>query len=174
MKKRRPTTASELATDFVYEVGLQLPDRPGDDEFPELPDDLTDLTDNDLMLLFRRHVSWHNYAASQLAMLEVDEEELSARTREEEAVAYLEKFDDTMAHGFPSRAPIGNLIKAERDADDEVVLKRDRQRVVYAKRKLVGSIVTSLERSISLISRELTRRTSSLSSINRDGKWGGG
>lgn len=165
-RHRRSQTASERAVDYVYELGMQVPDRPDDEDFPELPEDLTVLSEQELMRQFRRFVAWQNYAATQVAMLEVDEEFRTASTREEEAVAYLEKSDEILKRDLRSHAPVGTLIKAERDADESVRRERHAQQVIYAKRKLVQSIHDSLERSAKLISRELTRRTE-VSAVDR-------
>ena len=170
---RRHKNLSEKTTDYVYEIGLQLTERPDEDEFPELPEDLTTLSEQELMRQFRRFVVWQNYAAAQLALLEVDEEARKALTQEEEALSYLESSEEVFKSDLNSRAPVGTLIKAQRDADEEVRRQRDEQRVVYAKRKLVESIYESLDRSARLISRELTRRTESSSVESRSSRWGG-
>ena len=58
------------------------------------------------------------------------------------------------------------LIKAQIDTDPEIVDLRDKYEEKYAYRKIMEMLLTNQERDITLVSREITRRSQSM--LRRD------
>lgn len=131
---------------------------PGD--LPELPRDLTDLDDRDLMILFSEFVQWQNFAASRLGLAEVDER------RAEAALRWAE---DLIMIG----AVKGEIIKTRHtlSQDSDVAAARQRALDAYAVRKTTQVVFDNCERSANLISRELSRRTSINPTERRNARW---
>ena len=123
-------------------------------ELPDLPRDLTRLSDPSLMILFSEFTSWLNYAAVRFAEAEVDEERAEATLKYVEAT-YLVSSQPKM--GAVTVAKAGGLI------DPAVQTARDRVLDAYALRKMTSVMYGNCERCVNLISRELSRR------IGRDG-----
>jgi hypothetical protein len=166
----RPPSPSEYAESYLDELGLALDEHPENESVPHVPEDITDLSDRDLMVLFTELVSWQNYAASRLAVVRNEEEEVEAQVRYEASIATLEG----MPTEYKSNTPLATIAKALRDTDDEVVKLEERLRGIQAKRRLLGTVVENLERNAALVSRELTRRVNIDPRDRRDSRWGGG
>lgn len=148
-------------------MGFELFERPDDaDGIPELPDDLTAISDQELMGLFTQYVSWQDYAATQKVLAEIEEDD--AATALDIAKASVTKVPE----GVKSRDPVGALIKATITSDPAVQEADDIYRQVVYSRKLLGAITDSLERRAALVSRELTRRTNSEPNNRRTQRWG--
>ena len=127
--------------------GLELPPKP-DGERPELPRDLTSLSDDELMGLFGLLNRWVAYAGGQLALAAVDEKEAEAELDVRRA--------RVLIAGKSERSV--SAAKARADEAPEVVEARKSLNVVYAVRKLTETVYDALERDVFLVSRELTRR----------------
>jgi len=144
---------SDKASDAAKKLekqGFVLPDTPNSG-MPALPEDLTSLPDNDLMELFTQFIAWSGFASAQLALAEVDERDAEKRLKRAEQAAISSTWSKD------SRVAVA---KAEASLDPEVQKISDQLDVVHNYRKLVEVMSTNLEREASLVSRELTRRTS--------------
>lgn len=130
-------------------------------EIPDVPRDVTILSDKKLMTLFSEYVSWQNYAATRLAECEVEEERASAAVRYEEAVAM------SMA---PATAKV-TVTKAHMATSKTMQAARDRALEAYATRKLTQVVYANCERVVALISRELTRRVGREGPERRQNRW---
>jgi hypothetical protein len=148
IRRRRPSRSS-VPSDGS---GRPLWGRPTD-EFPDLPVDITAISDNRLMELFAIYTSWWNYAATVKADVENAEAEAESNLRYIQATKLIESWDGNVKE---SRVTVA---KAERDIDPEVV--RAEQRVLTAKatRRLDVVVYDNCERCANLVSREVTRRT---------------
>jgi hypothetical protein len=132
-------------------------------ELPDLPRDLTALSDQRLMTLFAEMVSWQNYAATKLAEAEVEETKAEANQRYQEnmvMVAVRPGTKVTETRALMSKIP-------------EVMEARQRFLDAYALRKTTGVVYTNCERVVNLISRELTRRVGGRSERidGRNNRW---
>jgi len=132
-----------------------------DEEIPNLPRDLTSLSDQRLMNLFSEYVSWQNYAATEFARCEVEEARADAAVRYAEAsVMILSSDKETVTK---TKATMINV--------PDVQAARDRALEAYAARKMTSVVHANCERCVSLISRELTRRVGREGPERRNSRW---
>ena len=131
--------------------GIPVPSRPRH-EFPVLPNDVTDLSDSDLMTLFREVVRWSEFLAVQKAVAEVDERY---------AEAALDK--GKIILGVNLKSNDGRAAAAE---NDDLWALQDEFMRCMAYRKVIEVTYDNSERNAALVSRELTRR------VNRDARDG--
>lgn len=131
-----------------------LPPKPrlrrGEESMPLLPDDLGELSDDALMELFNKLTQWCGYIATNVTMLEVAEDDAQARLKMSESMFIVRN----VGPGEPG------IMRAqrERDLDPEVMRLRNEVLYCHAKVKITSTLFENTERSIALISRELSRR----------------
>lgn len=130
-------------------------------EVPNIPGDLTIISDDRLMQLFSEYVQWQNFAATEFALAEVEEERAEASVRRIEAEGLI------LA---PSNAKVTDTRAA---INTTVVMKDARDRVLdaYARRKMTGVMAGNCERTAALLSRELTRRVGGGDINRRQMRW---
>ena len=114
------------------------------------------------MELFVEFTGWLNYAAVQVAEAEVNEEKTAAR------VKYLEAAG--MVRSFGPRAKVTE-VRAEIALDPDVMAAKDEAFSAYAKRKMTKVIYDNCERSVFVVSRELSRRIGQAGSERRVNRW---
>ena len=112
------------------------------------------VSDDRLMQLFSEFVGWQNYAATEFAMAEVNEEQAQANLRRVEAEA--------MVTLDPKPGKI-TVAKAEAKMSPIIEAAHNEWLKAYATRKMTGVMAENCERCAALVSRELSRR------IGRDG-----
>lgn len=142
---------SERATRRLEREGFSMPRKPAH-EIPSLPEDITVLSDEDLMLLFTALTSWADYAGTRAAAAMVDERAAESNLEIQEARTLLN------SHDPKSKSPV-TFAKAQRLLDEEVSEHRTKYEAAYAYRKLVEVLAANTERDAAAVSRELTRRT---------------
>lgn len=125
---------------------------------PELPWDITEVSDTLLMEHFSKQLAWQNFFATQVARAEIEEAEAEAHLKTQEAVVMLTGKKVTEA-------------RAERDVDENVLAARDEYLVSKAKRKMLQVAMENRERCANLISRELTRRVGREGNQRRNDRW---
>lgn len=132
---------------------FQLPDKP-EGLLPELPRNIGDLSDEDLMELYTVFMAWLSYAKTQLTLGEIDEE----RTRNEleylQSSILIEQWDNKM------KGDLVTVAKAKRDIDPRITSQVELYTSKRAYRKLVDTIFDRCERGAQVVSRELSRRIS--------------
>lgn len=143
---------SEDAMTMLEKKGLSFSSKPKY-EIPQLPRDITDLHDDDLMDLFVTLTAWSDYLASQFAMAAIDEREAQRFLDAAEAQAMLNGWKG----GSGDRVTVA---KANIAIDPVVAKYREDVDVKHAYRKLVETLTQNVDRDSALVSRELTRRTS--------------
>lgn len=129
--------------------------RPDGDQV-SLPDDITDISSEELGGLFTRLTAWTDYISSQLALAQL-EERSALRKKEFTENTLLVKRMGAQVKGERITA-----IKAELSVHPEVMLLDNTYEEKYAYRKLVEMLLTNHERDLSLVSREITRRSNDL------------
>lgn len=149
--------------------GLELAPRPEDGEKspPELPDDLSALSDKDLTAELATYTRWADFLEAELALAEAHERGCEQIVEVLEAQKLINNWGGTSGDRV-------NISRAQRDVDPEVRAAKDEHQVAYAKRKLIATIFHRAERSATAISRELTRRTEmepSQRRTNRHSPW---
>lgn len=123
-------------------------------DLPQLPSDLTDLDDEDLMAIFSQLTAYSNFLASQYACAVIDEREA------EKKLEYVENLALLRESGNKAAKDTVTILKAKVSTSPEVMELADDLAVRYNYRKLIEVMVNNVDRDSNLISRELTRRTS--------------
>jgi hypothetical protein len=115
---------------------------------PDVPKDITEIPDRDLMELFRKLNHWGKYLGLQLAAAQVDE-----------------RYADWTLEKLQAFAQIANrseknvtVMKALAFEDEGFIKAKEDQMSAYAYRKSVEAIYNGTERDHAQVSRELTRR----------------
>lgn len=132
---------------------FSLPKRPGA-EVPDLPRDLDELSDADLMSVLTEFVAWASFAKAELVKAEIEEERTMNQCKIQEATSLLGQWD---ADDRDDRVTIA---KARRDTQPRVVATQEAHRQARAYRKLVDAMFDRCERASGVLSRELSRRIS--------------
>jgi hypothetical protein len=112
------------------------------------------------MRAFRQYVEWADYVDTQLVQAEVDEDNMQSVLATAEAELMLQSMPD--AEALRKREDTMTRVKAEVRVAPSLKTRREELMVLYARRKMLSTIAARMERGSSLISRELTRRTSGL------------
>lgn len=140
--------SSHSAIDAVKAQGLTLPAEPAF-AMPTLPEDITGVHAEELMVLFGQFESWLSYIEVQLAAAEIDEK------GEQTAL-------DVVSAGLQidnrGKAKTVSEMKSLVMMDDSYAKQEDKVNAAYAYRKVVETIFRRLDRAKFLISREITRR----------------
>lgn len=131
--------------------GLTFP-KPEDAQVT-LPSDITAISSESLGELFTRLTSWTDYIASQLTMAQLDER-ASLKKKD-----YLENTMLIRRMGAQTKGERVTTVKAEIAVHQDVVDLDNDYEEKYAYRKLVEMLLNNHERDLSLVSREITRRS---------------
>lgn len=142
------TKEVEEAKARLRKLGLHLPSKP-EEELPEVPQKLSELTDQQLMSLFAQVTAWADYLNVRLVIAEIDEQSALTVLRKAEAITLIRE---------NSKHKTLTLAKAHQKLDSEVGEWEEKFQTVKAFRKLTGVLYENCERSGALLSRELSRR----------------
>lgn len=118
-----------------------------------LPSDITSLGSEELGGLFTSLTAWTDYIASQLTMAQL-EERASLKKKD-----FIENTTLIKRMGSQAKGERITAIKAEISIQPEIVQLDNDYEEKYAYRKLVEMLLTNHERDLSLVSREITRRS---------------
>jgi hypothetical protein len=129
--------------------------RPEGDQV-SLPNDITDISSEQLGQLFTKLTAWTDYISSQLALAQL-EERTALRKKD-----FLENTLLIKRMGAQVKGERITAVKAEISINPEVVELDNSYEEKYAYRKLVEMMLTNHERDLSLVSREITRRSNDL------------
>jgi hypothetical protein len=129
--------------------------RPEGDQV-SLPSDITDISSEQLGQLFTKLTAWTDYISSQLALAQL-EERTALRKKD-----FLENTLLIKRMGAQVKGERITAVKAEISINPEVVELDNSYEEKYAYRKLVEMMLTNHERDLSLVSREITRRSNDL------------
>ena len=119
-----------------------------------LPPDITALSSEQLAEMFTILTGWADYMSSQLAQAQIAEKKATR------AVEYAESMMLIIKTQTSPKGTTVTLMKAMIDTDPEINQLRDDYDEKYAYRKLLEMMLGNQERDITLVSREITRRTS--------------
>jgi hypothetical protein len=122
-------------------------------ELTALPPDITALSSEQLAELFTVLTGWADYTASQLAAAQLDERAAQRALDLKTNRLIVEKM------GSATKGDRVTLIKAQIAIDDEVLRLEEVFEQGYARRKILEMMLNNQERDITLVSREITRRT---------------
>ena len=149
-----------MQIDSVVEAGLNRP-KPQYDQVT-LPPDITALSSEQLAEMFTVLTGWADYMASQLVQAQLAER--SAQRRLDFATNKLV----VTRMGAATKGDKITLIKAQIAIEPEVVELEDEYEQKYAYRKMLEMMLNNQERDITLVSREITRRTSDQRAMRKD------
>ena len=133
-------------------------------DVPELPADISRFDDEDLMELFTRLTAYSNFLNTQLALASIAEHNAEEHMDTTRSLALLE------ANVTKTTKDTVTLLKARISSDKVVVASAKEFNAKHNYRKLVEVMVNNTERDITLLSRDLTRRTSNTQSSTRSGR----
>jgi len=150
---------AKKTVDALREQGLDIPSSTNV-VMPQLPSDITQLSDEELMELFTAITAFLDFISYQVSLADIDEKALEKQLDVAVAVA-------------TANQPKGlaSVIKAAALADPKVVDLSNEHSVAYNYRKLISTMADNLTRDLSLVSRELTRRTADNSPMIRSRKF---
>lgn len=140
-----------MQLDILVEKGMNVP-KPSYDLIV-LPPDITLLSSEQLAEMFTILTGWADYTASQLAQAQIAERAAQRALDLKVNRLMVEKM------GSATKGDKVTLIKAQIAIDDDVVRLEDALEAKHAYRKMVEMMLSNQERDITLVSREITRRT---------------
>lgn len=153
MFKLEATGVSEEIIAVLERQGLAVR-KTLDIEMPDFPEDITLVDDQDLMVMASKYMENYNMMRTQTACAQVAELEAENDYDLTEARALL-------ATSSGKSTEKAGLLKAAVLAQPDIQEKLKAKNYTYAYRKLMETTQDNMERYYSLVSRELTRRTSS-------------
>lgn len=156
----RTGKASSRALEHLHTQGLSRFDKPAYD-LPLLPRDLTQVDDEDLMVLYSEFTAYADFVSVQVSCAQVDERSLEKELSAQENIKMLKSDGKSENRVTFARAQVA--------VDPEIVELKSQLDEAYAYRKLIESLAANLERDSNLVSRELTRRTASVA--RRSSRW---
>jgi hypothetical protein len=152
-----------LGEETIEQLELQdmdLPEKPSTDA--QLPMDISNLDDRDLMTHLAEFTAWTDYASAQLGLAVISERTAEQKVELAEAEAW---------QNAPKSKTVAET-KAAIVLDPHVQAAKASHMRLYAYRKMVGEVAQRYERDAAVVSRELTRRTSeSGPKARRRDKW---
>jgi hypothetical protein len=128
----------------------------------KLPPDITVLSSEQLAEMFTVLTGWADYIATQLANAQIQERTLEKKLDRKVASLLVEKM------GAKEKGDRVTLVKAQISMDEEVQDIEDRHHQAYVQRKAWEVMLQNQERDTTLVSREITRRTSDQRSFRKD------
>jgi len=131
-------------------------------ELAVLPPDITALSSEQVAEVFTVLTGWADYMASELVAAQLDERATQRRLDFVTHTLMIEK------SGSAIKGDKVSLIKAQIAIDPKVLELEDVYELAYAKRKILEMMLSNQERDISLVSREITRRTSDQRALRKD------
>jgi hypothetical protein len=143
---------SKYVLDELDKQGLPV-DREVELNRPSMPADITELEDEALMLLYTQFSAYSDFVNTQLSCAIVDEKDLERQVDYEESMVMLRLQDS-----HPKTTV--TALKAMVDSDSNIRDLKQAHMNKYAYRKVLETMANNCERSSSVCSRELTRRTS--------------
>ena len=152
MFKLEATGVSEEIIAVLERQGLSVR-KTLDIEMPDFPEDITLVDDQDLMVMASKYMENYNMMRTQTACAQVAELEAENDYDLTEARALL-------ATSTGKSTEKAGLLKAAVLAQTDIQDKLKIKNYTYAYRKLMETTQDNMERYYSLVSRELTRRTS--------------
>ena len=148
------------ALDKFQDWGLTF--RKPSDEQVQLPSDITALNSEALGELFTQLTAWTDYIASQLVHAQLEERASQKLLEYNENLMFVKRL------GAGVKGERVTTVKAEIAIDPEIVGLSNQYEEKYAYRKLVEMLLNNHERDLSLVSREITRRSNDSRALRKE------
>lgn len=149
-----------MQLDSVVQQGLNLP-KPKYEQ-AVLPPDITALSSEQLAEMFTVLTGWADYMASQLVQSQIAE-----RTAQRALDLATNKLI-VQRMGAATKGDKVTLIKAGIAIEPDILDLEEAYEAKYAYRKMLEMMLSNQERDITLVSREITRRTSDQRAFRKD------
>jgi hypothetical protein len=146
------TGISEEILNVLEKQGMPIR-RSLDMDIPPFPRDITMIDDQELMTLSTKYMENFNFMRTQVACAELSETELENAYGIAEAKALLSKTSGKSTEK-------ATMLKASVITDEVIEKLANEKFYAHAYKKMLQTMMDNLDRSYSLTSRELTRRTS--------------
>ena len=128
----------------------------------KLPPDITVLSSEQLAEMFTVLTGYADYFATMLANAQIQEKVAEKKVDRKNASLVVEKL------GTASKADKVTLVRAQIALDPELQKLEDEHHQAYVWRKSWEVMLSNQERDITLVSREITRRTSDQRALRKD------
>ena len=138
----------------MMQGGLELP-KPSYAQ-AVLPPDITELSSEQLAEMFTILTGWADYMSSQLVQAQLAERDCLRKAELAESKALVR-----LTAASPKGTTV-SLIKAQIDIDEEILELKDKYEEKYAYRKILEMMLNNQERDITLVSREISRRSQTM------------
>jgi hypothetical protein len=138
----------------MMQGGLELPKPVYEQAI--LPPDITELSSEQLAEMFTVLTGWADYMSSQLVQAQLAERDALRKSEFAESKALVK-----LTTGSPKGTTV-SLIKAQIDIDPNIQDLRDKYEEKYAYRKILEMMLNNQERDITLVSREISRRSQTM------------
>lgn len=148
------------ALDKFQDWGLTF-HKPSEEQVA-LPSDITSISSEQLGELFTRLTAWTDYISSQVVMAQLEERAALKKKDFTENTMLVRRM------GAQVKGERITAVKAEISVDPALVALDNDYEEKYAYRKLVEMLLTNHERDLSLVSREITRRSNDQRSIRKE------
>jgi type IV secretory pathway protease TraF len=148
------------ALDKFKDWGLTFT-KPSEEQV-RLPSDITSINSEEIGELFTKLTAWTDYIASQLVHAQLDERAAQKLLEYQENILLVKRL------GAGVRGERVTTVKAEIAIDPEVVALSNQYEEKYAYRKLVEMLLNNHERDLSLVSREITRRSNDSRALRKE------
>lgn len=148
------------ALDKFTNWGLTF-NKPSEEQV-QLPNDITAINSEELGELFTRLTAWTDYIASQLVHAQLEERAAQKLLEYNENILLVKRL------GAGVRGERVTTVKAEIAIDENIVNLSNQYEEKYAYRKLVEMLLNNHERDLSLVSREITRRSNDSRSLRKE------
>ena len=148
------------ALDKFQDWGLTF--RKPSEKQVELPPDITMLNSEQLGEIFTRLTAWTDYIASQLVHSQLEERAA------QKVLEYNENLLLVKRLGAGIKGERVTSVKAEIAVDENIVRLSNQYEEKYAYRKLVEMLLNNHERDLSLVSREITRRSNDSRALRKE------
>jgi orotidine-5'-phosphate decarboxylase len=132
------------------------------DEQVALPADITAIPSEELGKLFTELTAWTDYIASQLVMAQLEERAA------QKALDFAENTMLIRRMGAQVKGERITAVKAEISIHPDIRALDKEYDEKYAYRKLVEMLLTNHERDLSLVSREITRRSNDSKALRKE------
>lgn len=152
--------ASLEAIEVMKQQNIQM--WPEQDRQPVMPKDISVYDSTELSKLFTELTAWSNFIAGQLAAAQVDEKYLENQKDMKEAKLFFQSDGEKVKGDTVSR------VKAKVNSDETIIELSNNLMKAYAYRKMMEVVFNNFERDVSLVSREITRRTNDVRSLRGD------
>lgn len=152
--------ASRSTAQRLLAQGIPFYDQPEIDH-PRLPEDITAIDDEGLMMLYTLLVAWSDFYATQVVCARIDERAAQAK---------VDKAEQELMADSGDKGDRVTFARARVAADPMIVALKQELEVIKAYKDWIQINAENVERDSSLVSRELTRRTSSRSRTPAD-RW---